>query len=308
MAKLRTTWKGVFPALVTPFTKDGAVDEAAFRAVIDQQLADGAHGIIANGSTGEWFSMSHEERVRQFHVAKEHVAGRVPLLAGTSAIGTDHAVQLTRDAKKIGCDGAMVLPPPYALPTTREVVGHFKSIAQVGLPIMVYNNPNRTNVNLTAGIVEQLAAFDSVVAIKDSSKDLFQKSETCYRVRDTLAVFTGMEPYGMAMIHRGAIGMVSMIGNVCGADVVRYFEACVKKDWDTALKHQRVIDGVYEIVAKYGCGNYPTVKALMNILGKHGGHTRQPYLPLEEKALDGLRKDLAAYKLAGSWSGKQAAE
>ena len=249
MAQARTDWKGVFPPIVTPFTRDGAFDEDALRKIIDRQIAEGAHGIIAAGSTGEWFSMTDKERIRLFEVCKEQVAGRRPLLAGTAAIGTDQAVALTRAAKKIGCDGCMVLPPPYALPSRREVIAHYKSIADVGLPVMLYNNPNRTQIDLVPALVDELAAFDAVVAVKDSSKDLFQKAETCRRVKDRLAVFTGMEPYALAMIQRGAVGIVS------------------------------IIDRAFEIIARHGLGNYPTIKAMMSILGLDGGEVRQPSSP-----------------------------
>jgi 4-hydroxy-tetrahydrodipicolinate synthase len=292
MSPTRIDWKGVFPATVTPFTQDGAFDESAFRRVIGRQIEEGAHGIIVAGSTGEWFSLTDEERIRLFEVAREQVQDGV-LLAGTSAIGTDQAVALTKAAMRIGCDGALVLPPPYALPTAREVVGHFESIAAVGLPIMVYNNPTRTQVNLDATLMERIAGLDSIVALKDSSKNLFQKAETYHRVGDRLAVFTGMEPYGMTMIHRGAIGIVSMIANICCLDMVAYYEHAAAGRWAEGLKHQTVVDGVYEIISVFGAGNYPTVKACMNLLGRDGGYTRQPYLPLEESTLRQMKEALA---------------
>ena len=286
-----TDWRGVFPATATPFTKDGEIDERAFRSVIDQQLEEGAHGIIVAGSTGEWFSLTDRERIRIFEIGREQVDGN-PLLAGTSAIGTDQAVALTREAKRIGCDGALLLPTPYALPTPREVVAHFESVAKVGLPIMVYNNPNRTQINLDATLMDAIADFDSVVALKDSSKDLFQKSQTLDRVKGRLAVFTGMEPYGMTMIHRGAVGIVSMVANVCCADVVAYYEHAAAGRWAEGLKHQSVIDAVYAIISRFEAGNYPTVKACMNLLGRHGGFTRQPYLPLPEDTLQKMQEAL----------------
>ena len=288
-----TDWRGVFPATATPFTKDGEIDERAFRSVIDQQLEEGAHGIIVAGSTGEWFSLTDRERIRMFEIGRDQVDGK-PLLAGTSAIGTDQAVALTREAKRIGCDGALLLPTPYALPTPREVVAHFESVAKVGLPIMVYSNPNRTQINLDATLMDQIADFDSVVALKDSSKDLFQKSQTLDRVKGRLAVFTGMEPYGMTMIHRGAVGIVSMVANVCCADVVAYYEHATAGRWAEGLKHQSVIDAVYAIISRFGAGNYPTVKACMNLLGRRGGFTRQPYLPLPEDTLQKMQEALNA--------------
>ena len=290
-------WRGVFPATTTPFTKDGEIDESAFRSVIDQQLAEGAHGIIIAGSTGEWFSLTDRERVRIFEIGREQVTDR-PLLAGTSTIGTDQAVVLTREAKKIGCDGALLLPPPYALPTSREVIAHFESVAKVGLPIMVYNNPNRTQINLNAALMDVIADIDLIVALKDSSKDLFQKSQTLNCVRDRLAVFTGMEPYGMTMIHRGAIGIVSMVANVCCKDVVAYYEHAAAGRWAEGLKYQSVIDAVYAIISRYNAGNYPTVKACMNLLGRHGGFTRQPYLPLSADILQNIQEELDAIDFA----------
>ena len=176
MAKLRTDWKGVFPACVTPFAKDGSVDEAATRKMIDMFIADGVDGLIIAGSTGEWFSLSDKERVDLFAVAQEHTAGRVPVLAGTSAIGTREAVELTKAAKKLGMAGCMVLPPPYALPSRREVIAHFEEVGKVGLPIMLYNNPPRTSINIDASLARDLAKIDTIVALKDSTRDLYQKS------------------------------------------------------------------------------------------------------------------------------------
>ena len=308
MGKVRTDWKGVFPPVVTPFKADGAIDEEAFRKVIDLQVADGAHGIIVAGSTGEWFSVSDAERIRLFEIAKEQIAGRRPLLAGTAAMATDHAVQLTKAAKRIGCDGCMVLPPPYVLPTTREVIAHYKAIADVGLPVMLYNNPGRTQVNLVAAIVDKVAEFDSVVAVKDSSKDLFQKAETCARVKDRLAVFTGMEPYGMTMIQRGAVGLVAMIANVACADTVAYCEHASARRWDEGLRHQAVIDGLYEIIGRYGLGNYPSIKALMGLRGLPGGFARRPYLPPEPEVLAKMKADLARIHFATGSAKRVAAE
>ena len=307
MGGLRIDWKGVFPAMVTPFASDGAIDEAAFRALIDLLIEERSHGIIVAGSTGEWFSLDDKERTSLFAIAREQVAGRVPVLAGTSAIATAHTVALTGAAREAGCDGVMVLPPPYALPTTREVIAHFEAVARVGLPIMIYNNPNRTQINIDANLADKLADIDAVVCIKDSSKDLFQKSETLTRVRDRLVVFTGMEPYGMTMIHRGALGMVSMIANICGADVSAYYEDAAAGRWEAGLARQEMIDGAYGIVSRFGLGNYPTVKAAMRVLGRPGGDLRQPYLMAEPDTIDAIRDALAAIGLTRDGMGRRAA-
>ena len=303
MSSLRTDWKGVFPPIVTPFTKTEEIDEAAFRKVIDLLIAEGVHGIIVAGSTGEWYSLADDEVSRLLEVAKDQIADRVPLLAGTSSMSTRHAVALTERAAKSGCAGAMVLPPPYVLPSADEVVAHFEAVAGVGLPIMVYNNPKRTQVNLDAALMERIAAFDSIVAMKDSVKDLYQASETIKRVGDQLAYFTGMEPYGNAILARGGVGFVSMMANICGSDVVAYYDHAGAGRWTEGRRHERVIEGLYEIDLKFGRGIYPTVKACMNILGRYGGHLRRPYMDIEDReTLGKLARALADLGLAAESS------
>ena len=307
MATQRIDWTGVYPPVVTPFHADGGIDEAKLRAIVDLLIAEGCHGIIATGSTGEWFSVSDDERKRIFDICHEQVAGRVPLLAGTSTIGTDHAVALTRYAKKIGYDGVMVLPPPYALPTIKEVIAHFEAIGKTDLPIMIYNNPPRTSINIDAALADRLAQIDMVVAIKDSSKDLFQKAETCARVKDRLAVFTGMEPYGLTMIQRGAVGIVSMIANLCARDVVAYCEHALAGRYGEAIPHQQMIDNCFQLVSRFGLGNYPTIKGCMKVLGRPGGELRQPYLMPDGATLEAFRQALAEIGLTAEAGAAQAA-
>ncbi len=291
MAKLRTDWKGVFPACVTPFAKDGSVDEAATRKMIDMFLADGVDGLIIAGSTGEWFSLTDKERVDLFAVAQEHTAGRVPVLAGTSAIGTREAVELTKAAKKLGMAGCMVLPPPYALPSRREVIAHFEEVGKVGLPIMLYNNPPRTSINIDAALARDLAKIDTIVALKDSTRDLYQKSETIYAVGDKFAMFAGLEPYILSNVHRGAVGTVSMMANVCGPDMVEYFGLCAKGRWEEAKGPQKTVDRLYHLLSNAGAPNYVFVKEAMEILGRAGGGTlRRPYLRVD----DATRKKIEA--------------
>lgn len=309
MAKLRTDWKGVFPACVTPFTKDGAMDQAATRKMIDMFIADGVSGLIIAGSTGEWFSLSDEERIDLFALAKEHVAGRVPVIAGTSAIATREAVKLTKAAKDLGLDGCMVLPPPYALPSRREVIGHFEEIGKVGLPIMLYNNPPRTSINIDAGLARDLVKIDSIVALKDSTRDLYQMGETIYAVGETLAMFAGLEPYIMSNVHRGAVGTVSMMGNVCGPDMVDYFNLCAAGRWEEAKGPQKTVDQLYHLLSNTGAPNYVFVKEAMSILGRAGGGTlRRPYLPVDEATRKKIEAGLAAIPVKRTGGKRLAAE
>ncbi|MCC6470982.1 MAG: dihydrodipicolinate synthase family protein [Alphaproteobacteria bacterium] len=289
----KTDWTGVFVVSVTPFDAEGRVDEAAFRRLMDQFVADGVQGVIVAGSTGEWYTLANDERVRLFALAKEQLAGRAKLIAGTAAIATRDAVELTHAARRIGCDGAMVLAPPYALPNERELLGHFQAISDVGLPIMAYNNPGRTQVTMTAPLVEKLAAMPSIVSLKDSSKDLYELARTIRVVGDRLAVFCGLEPYAMAMIGRGAVGTVSMATNILGRSAVQFFDHVAAGRTAEARRLEAVMDRLYEAFYIGGYGAYVVIKACMNLLGRPAGLPRLPHLPVDEAGLVRLRQILA---------------
>ena len=160
---MKTTWSGVFVVCVTPFKEDGAFDEAATRRLVDLLIDEGADGLIMAGSTGEWFSMSDAERIELFRVAADQNRGRVKLLGGVASLATGTSVSLTQAAKALGMDGVLLLPPPYVLPNDTELMAFFTAVDAVGLPIMLYNNPARTGVNLDAKWLRRLAALPHVV-------------------------------------------------------------------------------------------------------------------------------------------------
>jgi 4-hydroxy-tetrahydrodipicolinate synthase len=288
----KTDWSGVFVVSVTPFDAEGRIEEASFRQLMDQFVVDGVAGVIVAGSTGEWYTLTNDERVRLFAIAKEQLKGRVRLIAGTAAIATRDAVALTREARRIGCDGAMVLPPPYALPNERELLGHFQAIAEVGLPVMAYNNPGRTQVTITAPLADKLAAMPAIVALKDSSKDLYELARTIRVVGDRLAVFCGLEPYAMAMVGRGAVGTVSMATNILGKPGVQFFDHIVAGRLDEARRLEAVMDRLYEAFYVGGYGAYVVIKACMNLVGRPAGLPRRPHLPVDEPGIARLRQIL----------------
>lgn len=292
MAERRTDWHGVFVPVVTPFTKDYEFDEKACRQILDILISDGVHGIIVAGSTGEWFTMNDSERIRLFEVAKNHVRGRVTLLGGTSAIATRDAVSLTKEAKNIGLDGALVLPPPYALPNEKEVMAYYAAIANVGLPIMAYNNPARTQININARLAEKLASFSSVVAFKDSTKDLYQMAETIRTVGNRLAMFCGLEPYALPLIQRGAVGIVAMAPNIMGGQAVALYTHAVAGQWAEAAKLVGIIDRLYTAFYAGGYGAYVVIKECMNLVGRPGGWPRPPLLPMGEDDRKELKRVL----------------
>jgi 4-hydroxy-tetrahydrodipicolinate synthase len=295
MSKLRTDWKGIIVPVVTPFSKDYSLDEAACRQILEQLIDDGVHGIIVAGSTGEWFTLSNEERIRLFEIAADQVNGRVTLLGGTSAIATRDAVTLTQKAKDIGLDGTLVLPPPYALPNEAETIAYYRTVAKVGLPIMVYNNPGRTQININAKLAAKLALIDQVVAFKDSVKDLYQMSETIRTVGDRISMFCGLEPYALPLIQRGAVGIVAMTPNIIGRRGVDLYKYAAEGNWSEAVKVEGLIDKLYAAFYSAGYCAYVVIKECMNLLGRNAGLPRPPLLPMNEadrEALRGLLREM----------------
>ncbi|MDH3693359.1 MAG: dihydrodipicolinate synthase family protein [Gammaproteobacteria bacterium] len=275
-------WKGVFVVSATPYLENGNLDVTALSKLMTTFVSDGVQGIIVAGSTGEWYTMHDDERVELFKLARKFVPNAVTLLAGTSSIGTREAVKLTAQAKVAGCDGAMVLPPPYALPNDRELLNHFAAISEVGLPLMLYNNPGRTQITLTPSIVTRLAELESVVALKDSSKDLYAIAAMTRAVKDKLSVFSGLEPYARAAIDRGAVGIVSMCANFMGAQAVQLYQLANNGPRDQAINLEKIIDEVYEAFYLGGNSPYVIIKECMNLMGRPAGFPRLPHLQLHD--------------------------
>lgn len=296
----KAKWTGVFPALATPFTSEGKIDKAQQAALVELLLSEGVHGFIVGGSTGEYYSMSLEEREELFRDVHAVVAGRGTLIAGTSSTNHAETLHLTRVAKDIGYDGVMVLPPVYCLPTPAEIVKVFEEIAAIGLPIMVYNNPARVGVALPTGLTEKLAAIPGVAAYKESARDLYAVAELCYATRDRLAIFAGLEPYGAAIMSRGGAGIVSTISNVVGRQVVDYYNAIRAGDAAEAAKNQRVIDEMYHLLGRSGLANFSFVKCAMAALGRPGGAVRAPHIMGDDAKIAEIGKEVRAiYARAG---------
>lgn len=293
----KTQWQGVFVVSVTPYLQNGDLDEPAFTSLMQMFVDDGVQGIIVAGSTGEWYTMRDDERVELFKLARKAIPDSVQLLAGTSAIGTRETVELCAEAKNIGCDGAMVLPSPYALPNEKEILNHFASISEVGLPIMVYNNPGRTQITITPSMANSLADLSSVVALKDSSKDLYALSAVIRAVGNELAVFSGLEPYARAVIDRGAVGIVSMCTNFMGAQAVELYQLAVNGSKEEAIALERTIDEIYEAFYLGGNSPYVIIKECMNLMGRQAGFPRLPHLPLSENDRNKLKGILSRLKL-----------
>jgi 4-hydroxy-tetrahydrodipicolinate synthase len=182
--------------MITPFDASGRLDEARLRGFVDWQIEQGVQGLIPLGSTGEFLSMTREERARTASIVIEQAAGRVPVLVGTAAEWTDEAVSLSKEAESLGADGVMVVPPYYSSPTEDEIFEHYRRIGEaLTIPVMVYNNPYTSNVDLQAPLVARLSEVDNISYIKESSGSVPRTTEILRLCGDRMTVFAGYHPW-----------------------------------------------------------------------------------------------------------------
>jgi 4-hydroxy-tetrahydrodipicolinate synthase len=294
-------WKGYWVATPTPFTREGALDENAFRESLRLYHCEGVHGVLVNGTTGEWFSQSDAERRRVAEIAVEELKGKMPVVIGCTTFTPSHSIELGRHAHEIGADGMMSTPPPYAAPTAREIVAFYKAISdKVELPVMVYNWARGTHVEITWDIAAELAQIDRVVSLKDSTTNRVQAIRTLEEVGDKLRIFSGfISTLGLALL-RGMGGDGNIDGGGLAAPFgVAFYEAVWRND-DAAAK--RAIYSYGNVLgpiinpdwsARFGSPQ-AQLKAAMNILGQPGGYPRPPLLPVDDKeSLAALREILS---------------
>lgn len=284
----KVDWTGNFPAVVTPFTRDGEIDQPKFVRIVEMLISEGADGIVVSGSNGESWALKGEERLRLFRMAGDVAAGRVPIIGGTGSIPTPDVVALTAAARETGVAGVMIMPPYYCKATRREVVAHYKSVSdEAKMPILVYNSPGATGVNVTADFAAELAEIEWVVAIKQSTTDFVEFEETVARCGDVLRVFTGHSAVrGLASIVAGGVGFVSSLDpNVMGAEGISLYR--LSRDGDFAAA-RRVQERTLRLARSLGpIASGPAVmKAAMNLLGRPGGYPRRPLLELSPAETD----------------------
>ncbi len=283
----KVQWEGNFVAVVTPFSESGEIDEAAFRENIALLLDEGAEGIIVSGCTGEAWALSPEERLRLFQLGVDTADRAVPVLAGTGGISTRDVIELSEKARDVGCNGIMVLPPYYCRPGGAEVVAHYKGISDaVSVPILLYNIPKRTGVDLAPDLLEELIALEYVVAIKESSDSFIRVETLVNQFGSEIQVFTGHSAErGVAAIVMGAKGWVSSLeSQIMGREAVQMYDMVKDGDLEGAKRVQLRTLALDQ--AARGLGTFPAnLKAAMNVLGRPGGYPRPPLLPLAEEQI-----------------------
>ncbi len=233
--------KGSIPAIVTPMTDDGAVDEAALRRLVDWHVEQGSHGIVAVGTTGESPTLDHDEHKRVVEIIIEQAAGRLPVIAGTGSNSTDEAVELTRHAAGAGADAALVVVPYYNKPTQAGLYAHFRVVAEAtpDLPILIYNVPGRTVTDISNETIVRLAKeMPNIVGIKDASGDLNRPSLLRLELGEEFIQLSGEDGTALGFNAHGGRGCISVTANVAPALCAEFQEAMLAGDYARALALQ----------------------------------------------------------------------
>ena len=288
-----THFRGSHTVLATPFTSGGhAIDTDALRRLVDWQIESGSHGLIPLGSTGEFLSVSDDERRQVVQTVVEAADGRAPVLIGTADEWTDKAVRYSIEAEAMGADGLMIISPYYSSPTEDELFEHFRQISDaVSIPIMVYNNPNTANVDLRPEFVARLGTLENVRYIKESSGDISRVREI-HRISDRMKVFAGYHPF--ESLAAGAKGYVSVIGNFLPTESAAVCDLMDAGRRDEALRlYNRMIPLLNAIAGdKY----VSATKCAMATVGMPIGEPRPPRLALPDTDAARLHSLIAEFK------------
>jgi 4-hydroxy-tetrahydrodipicolinate synthase len=268
--------KGIIPAMITPLTQDGKINEQALRKLITYFIDGGVHGIFAVGTTGEFYGLTHEEKRDLFQISLDEAAGRVPIYAGTGAITTEECIQLTQIAEECGVDAVSILTPMFISPSQQELVQHYTAIARnTSLPILLYNNLPKTGVTITVATAEKLADVENIVGIKDSTGDFTMTAEYIRNTRDKdFYVLAGRDTLIHACLCYGGHGSIAACANVAPRLCAEIYDKYVAGDIAGSLEAQFKLA---PLRLAFTLGSFPTViKEGLELLGIEAGPCKGP--------------------------------
>jgi 4-hydroxy-tetrahydrodipicolinate synthase len=283
--------KGIIVAMVTPLKKDESLDEEGLRELVNYFIDGGVHGIFCCGSQGEIYSLTDEERRKVIDITVKETNGRVPVYAGTGEVTTEKVIRLTRYAKDAGADAASICTPYFIRPSSRELYTHYKKVADaVDIPIILYNNPDRTGVNLDAQTVSKLAEIDNIVGVKDSSGDLTLTADYIRLTPEDFAVIAGRDSLILATLLYGGKAAIAATANVAPKLVVEIYESFVKGDLKGAREAQFKL---MPLRLAFSLGTFPVVvKEAMAMAGLPSGPAKSPVGSMSEENRRKLRSVL----------------
>ncbi len=290
--------KGVYSAVATPLTVDQDLDESGLRRLVDRTIDGGVHGLVPCGSTGEFSTLTRSERERVVEVVIEQTAGRIPVVPQTGATSTREAVELSRHAERLGADAIMVVAPYYEPFTIAETKRYYADVAgSVSIPVMAYNLPAATGINLTPQILgELISEVPNVKYVKDTSGDFTAAAQLIHEYGDAVSVFVGWDTLFLAALLEGAAGSVIGAANVVPRQLVSIYDSVQSSDLASASEQWQAL---FPLMATLISGGYTAaIKGALDIIGASAGPQRAPGADVSGDRLVALRRSLETLSLA----------
>lgn len=289
-------FKGSGVALITPFNEDGKVNFEKLGELVEFHIENNTDAIIACGTTGEASTLDDEEHLAVIKYVIDKVNKRIPVIAGTGGNDTNHSIYMSQQAEKLGADALLVITPYYNKGNKSGIKKHFEAIAaSVKIPIIMYNVPGRTCVNMSPSLVAELAKLDNIVAIKEASGDLAQVAEIARLVPDDFAIYSGNDDSILPLLSLGGHGVISVLANICPKEthdlVYKFFEGDLESSRKLQLEMKPLIDALFIEV------NPVPVKTAANLLGFNVGNLRLPLAEMDSKNIEVLQKELINWGL-----------
>ena len=281
-------FKGCGTAIATPFCETG-VNLEEFAKLVEDQIQNGVDGLIVCGTTGEASTMTEEERLKTIECAVKVANGRIPIIAGTGSNNTKAVIEMKKKVENLGVDGVLIVTPYYNKTTQEGLIKHYTEIAKnTDLPIILYNVPGRTGVNIKPETAYELSKIENIVAIKEASGDLSQIAKTAHLCGDNLNIYSGNDDQVIPILSLGGIGVISVLSNIKPKYTHDMCYSFFNKDTQKACKMQ--LDAIELINALFSEVNPIPVKEALNIIGYNYGVPRMPLIPLSEKNKQVLEK------------------
>ncbi len=284
-------FKGSIVALITPF-RDGEFDEPAFRALVEWQVAQGTHGLVPCGTTGESPTLSHAEDMRLVRSCVEAADGRVPVIAGTGSNSTREAISLTRHAKEAGADAALIVTPYYNKPTQDSLYHHYRAIHdEVDIPIIIYNIPGRCIVDMSVETMARLAELPNVVGVKDATQDLARPLRTRLAIGPDFCQLSGEDPTAVPFLAQGGHGCISVTANVAPKLCAEMHEAWQAGDLETVSRRNETLMPLHS--ALFAETSPGPVKYAASLMGLCSEECRPPLYPISDETKEKVRRAMA---------------
>lgn len=282
-------------AMVTPFDTEGEIDFDATVKVIEHLIENGTEGLVVAGTTGESPTLTDKEKIDLFKFVVKEVNGRIPVLAGTGSNNTRSTIELTKEAENAGVDGIMLVVPYYNKPSQEGLYEHFSKIAaNTILPIMLYNIPGRTSVNMAAETIIRLSKIDNIASVKEASGNLDVVAEIISKTADDFSVYSGDDGMTIPILAIGGTGVVSVASHVIGNDMQNMIEHFLKGEVSTAARLHRNI--IPLVKALFSAPSPTPVKEALNKIGVSVGGVRLPLVELTEQEKESLEQAIKNYQ------------